>query len=197
MAGIKILLAEPSFIIRKGISGIISELPEFRISCEVVDKNSLTSSIEDCEPDLIILNPALFVNNDCKVPLSFIPPRYRKNIIGLLYQEDNCNFFQFFEKLYINESKSNIIGKLKNCISRTSSNKKENLESGISEREKLVVKYIALGLTNKEIADRLFISSHTVITHRKNITRKLGIKTVSGLTIYAIMNNLIALEEIK
>jgi two-component system, NarL family, response regulator NreC len=59
------------------------------------------------------------------------------------------------------------------------------------------VKFVALGLTNKEIADKLYISAHTVITHRKNITRKLGIKTVSGLTIYAIMNNLIALEEIK
>lgn len=63
--------------------------------------------------------------------------------------------------------------------------------------EKNILKHIALGLTNKEIADKLFISIHTVVTHRKNITQKLGIKSVSGLTVYAILNNLIEMDEVK
>ena len=46
-------------------------------------------------------------------------------------------------------------------------------------------------LMNKEIADQMNISIHTVISHRKNITRKTGIKSVSGLTVYALLNNLI------
>jgi DNA-binding CsgD family transcriptional regulator len=56
---------------------------------------------------------------------------------------------------------------------------------------------VALGFTNKEIAERLFISTHTFITHRKNITRKIGIKTVSGLTVYALLNHLIETEELR
>ncbi len=61
----------------------------------------------------------------------------------------------------------------------------------LSEREKEVLKLVARGYANKEIAARLFISVHTVISHRKNITEKLGIKSISGLTVYAILNKLI------
>ena len=67
----------------------------------------------------------------------------------------------------------------------------------LSDREKEIVKEIARGLTNKEIADKLFISVFTVTTHRKNITQKLGIKTIAGLTVYALMNRLISPEEIE
>jgi DNA-binding CsgD family transcriptional regulator len=56
---------------------------------------------------------------------------------------------------------------------------------------------VALGFTNQQIADKLFISKHTVISHRKNITSKLGIKTVSGLTVYAVLNNLIPKDQIQ
>ncbi len=69
-------------------------------------------------------------------------------------------------------------------------------DADLTQREKEIVRLIALGYTNQQIADKLFISPHTVITHRKNITRKLGIKTISGLTVYAILNNLISLEEL-
>ena len=54
---------------------------------------------------------------------------------------------------------------------------------------------MAQGITNKEIADRLNISLNTVLTHRKNITAKLGIKTVSGLTFYAIMHGYLSGED--
>lgn len=63
----------------------------------------------------------------------------------------------------------------------------------LSEREKDVLIQVVRGLSNKEIADVLCISQHTVITHRKNITRKLNIHSTAGLTIYAIVNRLIEL----
>ena len=61
----------------------------------------------------------------------------------------------------------------------------------LSEREKDVLIQVVRGLSNKEIADVLCISTHTVISHRKNITRKLNIHSTAGLTIYAIVNNLV------
>ena len=67
----------------------------------------------------------------------------------------------------------------------------------LSDREKEILVSVARGLLNKEIADRHNISINTVITHRKNITRKIGIKTVPGLTAYAILNNLIDINEIE
>jgi regulator of cell morphogenesis and NO signaling len=61
----------------------------------------------------------------------------------------------------------------------------------LSEREKEVVTLVVQGLINKEIADKLHLSLHTVIAHRKNIARKLNIHSTAGLTIYAIVNKLI------
>ena len=73
---------------------------------------------------------------------------------------------------------------------------KEKLE-GLTSRELEVLQLVACGLLNKQIADRLSISLHTVISHRKNITRKLQIKTVAGLTIYALLNGLISSKNIS
>lgn len=67
----------------------------------------------------------------------------------------------------------------------------------LSLREVDVLRQVVKGITNKEIADRLNISLNTVLSHRKNITAKLGIKTISGLTFYAIMNGIVSGDEIE
>lgn len=72
----------------------------------------------------------------------------------------------------------------------------ENSEQ-LSKREKDVVICIVQGMSNKEVADHLFISVNTVITHRRNIARKLQIHSPAGLTIYAIVNNLVDISSVK
>ena len=69
-------------------------------------------------------------------------------------------------------------------------------DNTLTSREKEILVCVAKGMLNKEIADVLNISIHTVITHRKNITHKTGIKTVAGLTVYALLNNLLEVGEI-
>lgn len=67
----------------------------------------------------------------------------------------------------------------------------------LSEREKEIIHCVAMGMTNKEIADTLCLSINTVTTHRRNITGKLQIHTPNGLTIYALVNKIVKLSEIK
>ena len=67
----------------------------------------------------------------------------------------------------------------------------------LGEREKEIIHHVAKGLTNKQIAEKLFISTHTVATHRRNICAKLDIHTSAGLTLYAIVHNLIEISEIE
>lgn len=74
------------------------------------------------------------------------------------------------------------------------------LETGaevLTDREKEIVCCVAKGMINKEIAEALFLSIHTVMTHRKNIARKLQIHSVAGLAIYAIAHKLVELSEVK
>ena len=67
----------------------------------------------------------------------------------------------------------------------------------LSDREREVIRMVAMGLSNKEIADRMFISVNTVMTHRRNIARKLDIHAAAGLTIYAIVNGIISVDDVK
>lgn len=72
-----------------------------------------------------------------------------------------------------------------------------NANDALSSREKEVIVCVVKGMSNKEIAEQLYISVNTVMTHRRNISRKLQIHSPAGLTIYAIVNGLINLEEVK
>ena len=67
----------------------------------------------------------------------------------------------------------------------------------LTEREIEVLALLVQGYSNKDVADKLFISPHTVITHRKNLMEKTGIRSLSGLTIYAITKNIISLDSLS
>lgn len=73
----------------------------------------------------------------------------------------------------------------------------EEQQELLSDREKQIVHFVVCGLSNKEISAQLFISVNTVLTHRKNIARKLNIHSVAGLTIYAIVNKIVDINELK
>ena len=70
-------------------------------------------------------------------------------------------------------------------------------EDALSDREREIVHCVVCGMSNKQIAEKLFISLNTVLTHRKNIARKLNIHSVAGLTIYAIVNKIVNIDELQ
>ena len=74
---------------------------------------------------------------------------------------------------------------------------KQEDTDGLSQREREIITCVVKGLSNKEIAEHLYISIHTVMTHRRNIARKLQIHSPTLLTIYAIVNKLVDVSEVK
>jgi len=101
-------------------------------------------------------------------------------------------FIPAIMKLEQRMKQNDISVKISNMI-----NQSPNSNELISDREKDVIIGVVQGMTNKEIADHLFISANTVITHRRNIARKLQIHSPAGLTIYAIVNNLVDISSVK
>lgn len=135
--------------------------------------------------------------------LKYLPDGYsqslRTEILKDIYSiaEDLEKHTEIEDKLLI----PSINRLLRDAVSKSAEDeqKKEESEpeSTLSQREKDIVAEVAKGLTNKEIADRLNLSIHTVTTHRKNISRKTGINSISGITVYAIINKLVDLNDLK
>jgi DNA-binding NarL/FixJ family response regulator len=102
------------------------------------------------------------------------------------------------ESILLSDSEELVSKKLQKVYSDVSlSGNAESNHNAVSDRELEVLRLVALGMTNKEISDELCISTHTVITHRKNITAKLGIKTIAGLTVFAVINGIISADELN
>ena len=120
-------------------------------------------------------------------------PRRNKTIV-VVSHSDGAHSGNALQCLATDLTPEQLIEQLQQIFEAASQQELEGNKE-LSSREIDVLQLVAKGITNKEIADKLNISLNTVLTHRKNITTKLGIKTVSGLTFYAIMNGLLSGEE--
>ncbi len=191
---VRILLAEPSYLVRKGLSTILSELKTITHIEEIANADDLKESLLSLLPNLIIINTTITNSTEIdQILKKHAPDAIIVYIFNTPLPDDSNE-----KTLSVFDSKSTLLNKLRNQVKNVQQSviQQENSED-LSEREKEVLTKVALGRTNKEVANELYISTHTVISHRKNITRKLGIKTVSGLTVYAILNQLIKLEDIS
>ncbi len=117
-------------------------------------------------------------------------------IIGIIASSPGRDFIRLLDdKIYLNDDARKIIEIVDLCLSGKNKSKQKSAGNSLSEREIEVLKLLIKGKTNKEIADELFISIHTVISHRKNITGKLGIRSTAAMAIYAVANNLIDIRD--
>lgn len=199
MNRVKFIIVENSYLIRKGIVSIINRIDHATVVKELDNLDEINSALNKFKPDFVVINLCLFThdknfrNNEIKTDLQKI---------GIGINPENSTFSKgndyFREIINVVDKRDEIYRKLQVLIQeKVESTHNYTQQTELSEREKTILKFVAKGFTNKEIADKLFLSAHTVITHRKNITNKLGIKTISGLTIYAILNNIISIDDLK
>lgn len=87
--------------------------------------------------------------------------------------------------------------KVNEILNSLLSDQSKDSDTELTKREIEVLQLITKGYSNKEIADHLFVSTHTVISHRKNISEKTGIKSASGLTMYAILKKIVDVNDIN
>jgi DNA-binding NarL/FixJ family response regulator len=201
MSRIAFIVAEPLYLVRKGLVNVINELPNASVVRECESSSQIADIVLHYSTNVLVINLNL-LNELTSTEVKKLTNRKKKlYIIGLEYA-DNAQFFGckgiLTHSIILDETKISVQKKFKEVLSLVNNERdipSDNAE--LSERENMILKDVALGLSNKEIAEKNFISPHTVITHRKNITRKLGIKTVSGLTIYAIINKLIGMDEVN
>jgi len=191
---LKIAIAEPSIIIRNGIIAVLKRVPKFKIQIvEIASFDVLIQQLMLQKPDILIVNPtfwgainlAKLKDESALLKLKSLAIVYSFVDDSLLKQfDDTINIFDDIEQLNVKIEQLAI--------------KEQPVEADLlSVREKEIVRRVVKGLTNKEIANSLFLSTHTVITHRRNIARKLEIHSTAGLTVYAIVNNLVELEDVK
>ena len=193
----KIAIAEPSIMLRTGLEQLLRELPDAEVVFSTDNLNSLYARINALHPDILIINPLLFdyvKRATIRAEFDNLP---NLRIIGLItaYIESQHQR-QFAGVIELNDDFQRVKSTLNQVTNTLQSEGDEPDTAPLSDREKDVLVCLSKGLKNNEIADQLNISVHTVITHRKNIVRKTGIKSVAALTVYAILNNLIEEKDI-
>lgn len=192
----RIVIIEPSALITAGLQELIKGEKEFDIIAVFADCCHSAEHINDLRPDLIILNPLIvdFKYRHCMKDLFLgnVP------LVALVYQYVEPETLRHYRAVIdIEDDRSKIVRKLLQVMETVTP--RPDLPEGneLSDREKEILVSVAKGMINKEIAEQHHISIHTVISHRKNISRKTGIKSVAGLTVFAILNNLIDINEVE
>lgn len=177
-----VIVVHPNDIVRKGLAAIVRSIAGIRVveQASFDEFNFRASDILGYMFEPSALSQFKKLGGVCA----------KSKPKGILIYADSKRIDSDLPYIETNFSTDRIIDIVKETFSNSKPSS-ENQDNELSSREVDVLKCVALGMSNKEIADKLFISIHTVITHRKNINAKLDIKSTSGLTIYAIMEGYI------
>lgn len=188
----QILIIEPSAIIREGLAKIVSQIScvgkiiPFETWEHVINKNDVI--------DMVIINTHS-CNKQGRLLAQVAECFKEATLLGLITTiYDRNTGFDYHDVIYLNDSADD----LQSVVVKHLTRKQDDIpvHQLLTEREIEVLKQYAAGKSVKEIADFLNISSHTVVSHRKNITAKLGIKTTSAMAIYAVTTKLIDAADI-
>lgn len=212
-----IIIADSNDLIRVGLRSILQNAPEVSIMGEARNKEELAEQCKNFSPDIVLIDYTSEGFSIDIIPeiitaypnIRFVAVTYEQSaqtVINALkagvtsHVKKDCSLAEIVD--CVNEtSKGNqfFCGKILETIQQESIDL-ENIEIEefnceavvLSERELEIIKLIAEGHTNAQIAEKLFLSNHTVNTHRKNIMSKLGVKNTAGIVMYAVKSQLVS-----
>ena len=192
----KVVIAETAPIILSGILHCLKNFKEFNpMVIEVDSKSSLLNTVSNEMVDLVIANPTFGgLLHPSEIRKTSRNPDTKIFAIEIS-KLNNTTLSLYDDHIHVTEDANEFRNKVLSAIDIEKDEAEE--KDALSAREKEIISNVVKGFTNQEIADKLFLSVHTVMTHRRNIARKLQIHSATGLTIYAIVNKIVDLSEIK
>lgn len=188
MKRFRVAIVESSHIVVEGLRTIFASESEFELVYVGEELRGLIERMALVQPDVVIIGS----QSECGASLRASTAEWRDvALVGLLTTVRSEEWQRQFDGVInLYDSPHQLFQRLRMALEQSQTNPYQDSHE-LSERERDVLVLVAKGLANKEIADVLNISVHTVISHRKNISHKTGIKSVAGLTVYALLNNLL------
>jgi DNA-binding NarL/FixJ family response regulator len=216
MKTVKILIADDHQILREGLKSLLEKQPGFAVVAEAEDGFSAIDGVKKHKPDIAILDIGMPDLNGIEVTRKIRSETAETRVIALSMHADRRFVMGVLEagaKGYllkdsafaelvtavtaVAKGKTYLSPSIAETVVKSSLEKSDREEQGssvlLSGREREVLQLVAEGKSTKEIAFKLFVSTKTVETHRKQIMDKLNIRTVAGLTKYAIREGLTSL----
>ena len=201
------VIADPVFLVREGFKSIIQKNNSIALKGEITNGREFWTKINSLKPDILIVDydSPDFVEIEELKKIEEISPGTKILVISNHYKKENilktikngtlgyltkeCGEDEILNALEaVMRGEKFFCNKILDIIlEKHFDGKKDNgTTASLSEREVEIIKLAAKGFSNKQIADELFLSIHTVYTHRKNIMRKLSIKSPVELVLYAL-----------
>ncbi|MBQ8553154.1 MAG: response regulator transcription factor [Alistipes sp.] len=181
----RIAIVEPSVIIAQGVASILAASGEADVVAIYPTLRAYADRLNVKDVEVVVVGSQVAVGVQLRSELQGVAVVLLSTTVvdeDVLRQVDGV--------INIYDDEAALMRKVRTAVEQGETNPYSDSHD-LSERERDVLILVAKGMANKEIADRLNISIHPVMSHRKNITHKTGIKSVAGLTVYALLNNLL------
>lgn len=213
----RVVIADGNNLMRIGLRTVLNTLPQAKVVGEAKSSEELMECIKNFEVDVILIDytsenfaidiiPKVLNKKPHLRFLAITPEQSAQTLVDALrsgvqsYVKKDCDLGEILDAVKeTGEGKKFFCGQILETIQRASIDINDiDVDAlscepvSLSEREVQIIKMIAEGLTNAQIAEDLFLSNHTINTHRKNILSKLGIKNTAGIVMYAVKMNLVS-----
>ena len=214
---IKVLIADSCELVRVGLRTVFSQNGNIFVVGEAISGIELSAKIKSTKPDVVVIDYTAADFDIAVVPDAIQQNKSVKFMAITLIHNGNSIINAMKSGILSHVKKDCGIDEIVDCVTETSKGnkffcgnlldiiRKESIDIDkitseaftcspviLSDRELEIISLIADGYTNQQVAEKLFLSAHTVNTHRKNIMAKLGVNNTAGIVMYAVKANLVS-----